>query len=105
MQDYYSVNRRHSFHHDGDADNENNVAAGTFLLHSEKIDAAHAEPDVNGSLNGNLLKSLNESVVVIDKPELTCISEEKIADIDLLDTTSADKGRNGLNGNMGNAMT
>lgn len=86
MQDFYTVNRRHSFVHETDPEIENNV--GALLLHSDIGDVACGEPDVTVNANGNLLRSLNESAVVIDKPELTCISEEKIADMDLLEATS-----------------
>lgn len=85
LQDLYASNRKHSFPHDDDVELENNV--GALLLQSEIAEVVCAEPDVTATVNGALLRSINESVV-IDKPELTCISEEKIADMDLLESSS-----------------
>lgn len=86
MQDFYTVNRRNSFVHDIDPELDNNV--GVLLLQSEIGDVVCGEPDVTVNVNGSLLRSVNDSAIVIDKPELTCISEEKIADMDLLESTS-----------------
>lgn len=81
-------NRRLSFSQEAEHDQTNNFGMGTMLMHTEAMpklicDETEALPNING--NAIAVVSAESPIVVDQKPELTCISEEGIADMDLPD--------------------
>lgn len=81
-------NRKLSFSQEGDHEQTNNFGMATMLMHTEALPKAICdETEALSSANGNAVAVVPaESPIGIDnKPELTCISEEGIADMDLPD--------------------
>lgn len=81
-------NRKLSFSQEAEHEQTNNFGMATMLMHTEAMpklicDETEALPSVNG--NAIAVVSTESPIVVDQKPELTCISEEGIADMDLPD--------------------
>lgn len=79
-------NRKLSFSQEADHEHTNNFGMATMLMHTEALpkvicDETEAMPSING--NAVVVVSTESPIVVDNKPELTCISEEGIADMDL----------------------
>lgn len=75
--------RRLSFSQEPDIEPGQNFNVGTLLLHSDLLGNQLSEEFmIEPNANGDVVLPLDP---VADKPELTCISEEGIADMDLPD--------------------
>lgn len=75
--------RRLSFSQEPDNEPGQNFNVGTLLLHSDLLGNQLSEEFmIEPNANGDVVLALDP---VADKPELTCISEEGIADMDLPD--------------------
>lgn len=75
--------RKLSFSQEPDHEPGPNFNVGTLLLHSDLLGNQISEEFImEPNANGNIVVPLEPQ---IDKPELTCISEEGIADMDLPD--------------------
>lgn len=86
-------NRKLSFSQEADHEQTNNFGMATMLMHTEIMpNVICDETEALSSANGNAVAVVPvESPIVIDnKPELTCISEEGIADMDLPDNVIGD---------------
>lgn len=86
-------NRKLSFSQEGDHEQTNNFGMATMLMHTDALpnaicDETEALPSGNGTAIA--VVSTDAPIVVDNKPELTCISEEGIADMDLADNTIVD---------------
>lgn len=93
MRDFYSGSGRRSFTHEAKVVEQTNTGASGTLLSSyhENADGNGDEVDSTSVVNGIIRMTISaESMLAKEKPELTCISEEKIADIDLLENVPAD---------------
>lgn len=78
-------NRKLSFSQEADHEQTNNFGMATMLMHTDAIPNATCDDiDAMASGNGNatIIAPTEAPIVVDNKPELTCISEEGIADIE-----------------------
>lgn len=86
-------NRKLSFSQEADHEQTNNFGMATMLMHTDAMpNPICDETEVLPSANGNavVIVPLESPIVVDNKPELTCISEEGIADMDLPDNVVSD---------------
>lgn len=86
-------NRKLSFSQEADHEQTNNFGMATMLMHTDVMpNPICDETEVLPSANGNavVIVPLESPIVVDNKPELTCISEEGIADMDLPDNVVSD---------------
>lgn len=81
--------RKLSFTQEPDNEPVQNINVGTLLLHSDILGNQISEEFViDPNENGSMIVPLDAAA--IDKPELTCISEEGIADMDFADNLFGD---------------
>lgn len=75
--------RKLSFTQEPDNEPVQNINMGTLLLHSDILGNQISEEFViEPIVNGSIVIPLDGAAGAVDKPELTCISEEGIADMD-----------------------
>lgn len=92
LKDCPQHHRKLSFTQEPDSEPVKNINVGTLLLHSDMLGNQISEEFViEPDANGGIIVPLDAAAAVVaaaaaaDKPELTCISEEGIADMDYPD--------------------
>lgn len=79
-------NRKLSFSQEADHEPTNNFGMATMLAHTEALPIPTCEEtEIMPSVNGSAIVATESQLVIDNKPELTCISEEGIVDMDLPD--------------------
>lgn len=93
VQDDCPKNRKLSFTQEPDIEPGNNFGVGSLLLHTDILVNQLSEEFEQASIVNASVGAVSEAP--IEKPELTCISEEGIADMDLPDNIFEDYDFNG----------